>query len=210
MLGFILKDILILKKYIKTVVLVLAFYGIMQGMSSSFSIFSFMLFFLGTMIPMTAATYDEQAKWDTYAITLPVERKDIIKAKYLFSIGIMLICGILGIVSSFVINITTHRQNSLDNLVPNAAALGIGILFISILLPILIKFGSEKGRYIIMPIYLIPSIIIYVLATISNFHIKLPPENVLVVLFSISPFISLVFYGISYLFSVRIYEKKEF
>ena len=79
MKGLIIKDILNLKNYMKQLILVLIFF-------IAYGIFLKNGTFVGTMITLmlsmqviTTMSYDEYAKWDKYALTMNINRKDIDK-----------------------------------------------------------------------------------------------------------------------------------
>ena len=84
MKGLIIKDILNLKNYMKQLILVLIFF-------IAYGIFLKNGTFVGTMITLmlsmqviTTMSYDEYAKWDKYALTMNINRKDIVLSKYVF------------------------------------------------------------------------------------------------------------------------------
>ena len=39
------------------------------------------------MIPMVAMSYDDKSKWDRYALTMPVSRRDMVLSKYLLALA---------------------------------------------------------------------------------------------------------------------------
>ena len=42
---------------------------------------------LAAMMPVTAFSFDEKAKWDKYALSMPVSRRDLVLSKYIFGLG---------------------------------------------------------------------------------------------------------------------------
>ena len=75
MTGLILKDALVLKKSLKSYLLLLAVYAVLT-VPGLFSI-SFVAAFLeviAMMLPMSAFAFDEQAHWDRYAAALPLSQ----------------------------------------------------------------------------------------------------------------------------------------
>ncbi len=104
MTGLILKDFLVLRKallsYVSIIVLyaVLAFFDIFQ--------FSFIISFLQIMsavLPLSAFAYDEQAKWDRYAMSLPIGRSAVVRARYLFVVLLALLVLVVGLASAAVL-----------------------------------------------------------------------------------------------------------
>ena len=87
MTGLLLKDALVLKKSLNTYLLLLAVYAVLT-VTGLFSI-SFVAAFLeviAMMLPMSAFAFDEQAHWDRYAAALPLSRRDLVAARYLFTL----------------------------------------------------------------------------------------------------------------------------
>ena len=78
MTGLILKDFLVMRKTIKTYALLLLFYVIMTVLDLfSISFTTAILEVIVMMLPMSAFSYDEMAKWDRYAMTLPLGRRAV-------------------------------------------------------------------------------------------------------------------------------------
>ena len=75
MTGLILKDILILRKTLRSYLLVLIVYaGIAFSGVWSADIVGVLSVVTVMMIPMNVFAYDQQCKWDTYGLALPVGR----------------------------------------------------------------------------------------------------------------------------------------
>ena len=102
MLGFIKKDLLMIKSNIKILVILLLIYVVMsfQGEMD----LSFLLPFMSVMIMMSTFSYDYYNKWDAYAISLPNGRKNSVKAKYLATIILIIITTIIITILSFTIS----------------------------------------------------------------------------------------------------------
>ena len=57
-----------------------------------------------SMQVITTMSYDEYAKWDKYALTMNINRKDIVLSKYVFFIMSIIIGMVVGVISSTTIN----------------------------------------------------------------------------------------------------------
>ena len=116
MKGLLIKDILNMKNYMKQLVLVLIFF-------IAYGIFLKNGTFVGTMITLmlsmqviTTMSYDEYAKWDKYALTMNINRKDIIISKYIFftiSIIIGIVVGV--ILSALKVDFPIMIDNTINN-----------------------------------------------------------------------------------------------
>ena len=91
MTGLILKDALVLKKTLKTYLLLLAVYAVLAAVGVfSVSFVTAFLEVIALMLPMSAFAFDEQAHWDRYAAALPLSRRDIVMARYAFTLLVLL------------------------------------------------------------------------------------------------------------------------
>ena len=209
MLGYVKKDLLMIKSNIKILVILLLIYIVMafQGQMD----LSFLLPFMSVMIMMSTFSYDSYNKWDAYAISLPDGRKNSVKAKYLSTIILIIITTVIITILSCIISYV--KTNIID--FENIAATIVGSLFATVLLqsfiyPTMYKFGPEKARIGLMTI-------IFGVAIIGGFivqYVDFSPiikilnfiESYWIIVFLIA--MILILY-ISYKISERIYFKKE-
>ena len=92
MTGLILKDLLVLRKTLRTYILFLLFYFVM-ALLNLFSI-AFITAFVQIIVmilPMSSFAYDDLAKWDRYAMALPLGRRAVVRAKYAFVLLMVLV-----------------------------------------------------------------------------------------------------------------------
>ncbi len=73
MIGFMKKDIVMIKSNFKLIVVLVILY-IAMGLMGDMDI-SFMLPFMCVMIMISSFSYDNYNKWDAYSISLPNGRK---------------------------------------------------------------------------------------------------------------------------------------
>ena len=145
MLGFIKKDLLIIKTNLKTYILVFLVYSILSVKSDLY--ITSLLPFINMIIMMSIFSYDTYNNWDAYAITLPNGRKNNIRGRYWTTILLILISML--IVSLLAISINILKKAPLDYeflLVNMFACIFSTLLMQSILYPIIYKFGLEKAR----------------------------------------------------------------
>ena len=108
MLGLVKKDLLMIKGNIRQVILFLVVFLILAFQENN--IIVIVPVFVSMMVFITTFSYDEYNKWDAYAISLPVSRKNIVKAKYvasiiLWAIALLVTVVITGIMGLFEQNI---------------------------------------------------------------------------------------------------------
>lgn len=209
MLGFIKKDLSIIKNNVKSLIIAIAIYAIFI-ITNSIDI-SFILPFMAFVLFTSTFSYDDYNKWNAYALTLPKGRENIVKAKYISAILLTFIATLFGIFFS-ALAFSLKDVFQLDQILFNSIIYLTTILvMISIICPLLFKFGLEKGRIILMVmifgIFSIASILTEcVNIAIPSHIISLFHHYGLIFFLSVSA-VSLI---ISYHISKRICLKREF
>ncbi len=100
---------------------------------------------LALMIPLNSIAYDERCKWDRYAAMLPYRPEQLVWSKYLLAYLFTLLGGAVIVVSAAI------QQADWRETLEMAALLTVSMLFVTALgLPALYRFGSEKGRYVMI------------------------------------------------------------
>lgn len=210
MKGLIIKDIMSAKGVLSIFVI-----GILMMLFYSFlkmDVTAFIVFFIGILVSVNMFEFDVRANWDQLAITLPVKRRDIVAARYIFVAGLIVTALLIGLTMSMVLNRVDNLQ---EMLYANSIVVSLIFVYVSIYMPIIYKFGAMKGRYLSMLIIVAAAVIGYF---ISNGSI--PEETAVSMLRFLKnienwiPYLAMGFaavcYGISLYGSCRIYEKKEF
>lgn len=202
MRGLIIKDLINLKRQSMIMAVLVVFYIVLALTMENNSMLGGVLAVMSAILPITAMSYDERAHWDKYALSMPVSRNDVVISKYI--LGLLLSAA--SFIITLVFNMITHGDTPLDNLLTSLALSVIALLFLSLLLPILFKFGVEKGRLLMMLLLFLPTALIVVFAKLG---FQAPGEETLVRLALASPFILALVVAASILLSIRIYARKE-
>jgi hypothetical protein len=217
MKGLILKDFMNLKKNLKMFGIFTVLYGFMAFMSEDSSFFSSIFTMLIAILTLSVYSYDEMAKWDGYAMTMPISKENIVQGKYIVMLLLTSIGASFSLVISIMLNFIMKADSILfviQNCILGAA---IVILFYSIIIPFITKLGVEKARLIIFAVYMIPfAIILLVKQAMKANDFMIPEELIRMAKIAVEnahillpPAILLLLY-LSYLISIRIYRKKEF
>ena len=211
MTGLILKDLLVLRKTLRTYILFLLFYFVM-ALLNLFSI-AFITAFVQIIVmilPMSSFAYDDLAKWDRYAMTLPLGRRAVVRAKYAFVLLMVLVAAAFALVSCVALSITAAQPVE-ENLAAGVGALSVGLLAVDITLPLNYKMGPERARPFLYAVIFIPVILFILMAQAGWLDglEQLPPSAVLPLL-AVIPLVILLGLPVSYLASCRIVDKKEF
>lgn len=209
MLGLIKKDLLMVKSNLKVIAIILIVFGVMaiQGQGD----LSFIPALTSVMIFMSTFSYDEYNKFNAFAISFPNGRKNVVRAKYIASLILILISVIVSMVTSIGVG---YFKKSLDLeyiLGTSAGCAFACVLLESIIFPLIFKFGIEKGRIgLFIGAFTFSTIIAFIAKTKA---VRLPSSLITIIetyLPLILIIVSIVLIFISYLISKHIVDKKEF
>ncbi|MBE6887570.1 MAG: ABC-2 transporter permease [Ruminococcaceae bacterium] len=151
MKGLVLKDLLVLKVAMKTVVPIVLIFGFMGAMSGSAYMTTFASVY-AAILPMTSIAYDERCAFNRYAMTMPVKTRDIVLSKY--------VTGLILAVAALVICIVITAFSGGMYAETILTAILIPMFYHSFMLPVMFKFGVEKSRLIVMVTVVIPALAI--------------------------------------------------
>ncbi len=219
MLGLLIKDFLTLKSYLKTIFFMLFIYAIWGyiGNSPAFIISFSSIFF--SMVTITSIAYDENCHWNSYALTMPFNRKTLVLNKYILGFLLCMAGTLIPFTGAIIIAMINQSltENMLKILFITAfVGVGIGLLFISIYLPFVFWLGAEKSRMIMISIFLVPAIIIAIIyktapavIDIALNSLSILEKNPTVTVLSLIS-ILVILLVLSLLVSLAIFRKKEF
>lgn len=205
MTGLILKDFLNLKRQLKIYIIFIIFYSILFFSSENFGMLSGMIIMFAVMIPVTAMGYDEKDKWDIYALTTPVSRKELVLSKYV--VGLIFLS--LSFIITLLLSLLYYRSMLKENILISLVVLSAGMILISILFPIFFKYGVEKGRTLMMLMLFTP-IAALILASKLGFKLHGIGESEFIAFLHWIPIVSVAVLAVSVLISISIYRRKEF
>ena len=149
MIGLLRKDLFVADKSGRLLLVMAIVFSVVPGMGSFGSTYAMML---ALMMPLTSIGYDEQCKWDKYAAMLPYTPRQLVWSKYLLAyLYTALGAGII-VLGTLLRGIITEAVDWMETL-QTAGMMGIVMLFLMALgLPVIYRFGSEKGRIAIIVI----------------------------------------------------------
>lgn len=203
MAGLLLKDLLSLKKQAIAYGAVAVFYVFLAIADGNAMFFGWMLVLLSIMMPLTAVAFDERAKWDKYALTMPVSRTQLVLSKYILSYILIGIAVTIYIVFSALYGMNIFAKESL---LLYAAMIGIAVFFISLLMPAIVKFGTEKARIYMLAIVMVPTLLVMMIAKSG---VPMPSEQTLMHIAYALPVVILLLAVGSILLSISIFKRKE-
>lgn len=215
MKGMMLKDFYLLKELRKMVILFAAISVMMTigGGNEAFVMGYFNVLMLS--VAMNSTSYDDYNNGYSFLFTLPVTRKEFVCEKYIFGF-LVSFSGWLYTVILTATSLAVRGSLVIEEWVLIwLAFLGMSVLGLAVSLPAAIKYGSDKGR-IMMIVFMAAVFVVVIfggkLAKGMNIDLnywlyRLLEGRLLPILFAAALALALL---ISYNSSVRIMEKKEF
>ena len=200
MKALLIKDLLTLKGQAKSLLLVLAVWFIISYINGSGLFFTALSVIYGMLLPLTTLSVDEKSRVERYMMSAPVTRAELALSRYALGILGLLALDVLGVGACLVIGDSLEEA-----LGASAACFCLAVLLLSVTLPLVYKFGTDKARIISIVIYMVTFLAVGFIA--SRFGIEL---DELSGAFFLLPLLSLIVLAASVAVSLGIYKKKEF
>ena len=205
MKGLLLKDFYMAKRYFGWFMLVIAGMLIMSCLVEDMQIFLIYPMIVSNIIPVSLIAYDEHDKWSQYSGTLPYTRAQVVTGKYLVSVCLGVAFFLLSMAVASV-RMQMYGQFIMEAWMRiGVIVLILGCLAPILMLPVVFKFGAEKGRIIYLAIL---GVICGVLMgldvkgiSLSTMHNLWPIVAVLGVMVAL--------YALSWRLSIRFYQKRD-
>lgn len=213
MTGLVLKDFLMMRKTLKTY---LIFFALYLGMAIAgifpISIVTSMVTVIIAVLPISTFVYDDAAKWDRYAVSLPLGRRKVVGARYLFIALLLLVSAAFGLLT--IVLAPLMGQGELTELAATVlVTITYGLALNDIVIPLVYKLGAERARMYLYIIIFAPVILLFLavrLGLLDLSGLSAISEGTVLLVCSLMPVAGVAGLGLSYVISCRIYEKKEF
>ncbi|MFR7896570.1 ABC-2 transporter permease [Turicibacter sanguinis] len=214
MKGLILKDLLNLRKNLKTIIIMCLFYTLLFSTLNP-TFLSGMITILFAMQILTTFSYDDYSKWNMYALSLPITKKQLVLSKYILGISFIIFGGVFSFILTSLLSLFKGSFILGDLVASIIGSTGIMILMILILLPLIFKYGVERSRVMLLAIFAIPTVLILIISKVLALTgIPFPSEEqlnaLLPVICIIATLILIAGSYVSYMTSVKIVTKKEY
>lgn len=213
MTGLVLKDFLMMRKTLKTYLIFFALYlGMAVAGIFPISIVTSMVTVIIAVLPISTFVYDDAAKWDRYAVSLPLGRRKVVGARYLFIALLLLVSAAFGLLT--IVLAPLMGQGELTELAATVlVTITYGLVLNDIMIPLVYKIGAERARMYLYIIVFAPVILLFLAARLELLDLSglnAISEGTVLLVCSLLPVAGVAGLGLSYLISCRIYEKKEF
>ena len=214
MKSLILKDLYNIGHNAKSMLLILLVFAIGLIMVSGVESYIISSGVLCSMMIVTTFTFDDHCKWSKYALVMPICKKDIVKAKFIVLI-IFCIAGIcVGTIFGVAGGVAMHKMAlSMEGIVTmlfmGFVGLIVSVIFGSMSIPLVFKYGAEKGRMLLLISFAVPlGICFMVYEILMMLGVKITDQLIFTILCA-SPLIAAIWIYTMYRISCRIFYKQE-
>lgn len=215
MTGLILKDLYSMRSYfVKQMgLMALVYLLISVAVIKSVALFAPMMVMSVMMMLISSFSFDETAKWDAYALTLPLSPRSIVGARYLLMGGMLFGSSVAIAALCCAVDAFTFRDGAVE-VIASTAGVAVSYLLVSlIVMPLFYKLGVEKARVAMILCFIAPFMLIVWLAEYlqnSGFDVTVFFSGVsLPVLVAGGVLLLAALCVGSYLLSVKFYAEKE-
>ena len=202
MKGLMKKEFLMLWRASRAFVLICVVFIAMSAISQDNIIFLFMPIMISGLLPSTLLSYDERCKWQEFSGALPVSRAQLVSAKYLLGLG----CMTFILLVTLIVHLIVRRFPPQTLLSMLGAIYGLSLFISAVSLPMMFKFGVEKGR-----LWYYATLVLVGGASGASAGVTtdLFSEGLPSFLWLI-PVLGVVIFALSWLLAIRFYQKREF
>lgn len=141
--GLLLKDIFELWAQCRVQLVLTGVYLLLPLFIKGIGLFASVGMMLLAMMPIYALGYDERCRWERYALAMPVRKSDLFWSRFL--LGVIAIA--LGAAVQALAVLLTGRGELLSSLAVTAPS---AVAYLLITLPLMMKLGVEKGRFLLL------------------------------------------------------------
>lgn len=195
MKALIQKDFYVLWKQMRLFVVVLLIFALTQGTFGNVFIVLWC-----AMLPYTAMAYDERCKWDHLAAMMPYTARDMVLSKY--------VLGWLCAGAASLLSLAIQQVMKSGDLPTVLVSLCASACILSITLPLMFRFGVERGRMgMFLLIFLVcigGGAVSSAVASDGAGVFRLPPMLLLA-----APIAAVVLTAVSIPLSLRLYAARE-
>lgn len=145
MKALLLKDYYTLGKSLRSLALIVLLWSVIP--MAFLNVFAMIY---GSMIPYSAMAYDQQSRWNTFARMLPYSDRTVVLSRYALgwislSVGAATVAICQGVLTCLPLPAKLSA-----NLSPGFvfAALCVGCLLLDLNIPLILRYGTEKARWV--------------------------------------------------------------
>lgn len=214
MKSLILKDLYNIGHNVKFMLFIMVIFAAVFIPTSGIEGYIFVCAVLCSMMIVTTFSFDDVSKWTRYAMITPISRKDLVLGKFIVLAVFCAMGSLFGMVvgtigSAILKKISFDLVGIEKTLFLTLSAWAISLIFGSISIPLVFKFGAEKGRVLLLVSFILPAGIAFGIYKLLDTLGIVLTDHIIFVLLCCSPLLALVWCYVMYQISYRIFAKQE-
>ena len=204
MKGLLLKGWYMTVKYCRSYLLITFVFILVSVFSGSDPLF-FLLYpmLLAGMVPVTLLSYDERSRWNVFSGALPYSKAQLVSAKYIATLVLLGGSAVATLAALSIRMVRLGEVDLLELLGMTGLLLSAGLFVPALLLPIIFRFGVEKGR---MAYYIVIGLVCAVVVFIGMAFLDLPQTLSLEIPAIAALSAAICVFAVSWLLAVRLYK----
>lgn len=150
MSGLLVKDFRLMFQRKQFFLLLLVMMGCLLLNNDYNFIFTYLTIF-AAMLSISTLSYDEAENCYAFLMTMPVERKNYVREKYLFGLFCEILAwtaGVAACAAGVLLKLPAVKNFSYRSIMDTLLNIAVGLLILDITLPLQLKYGAEKGRLV--------------------------------------------------------------
>ena len=216
MRGLLEKDFRLLKGQ-KNFFLLILVITVLLSLNSEDNFAVTYLTFIAGFLTISSFGYDDNGNCMPFLLTLPVSRTLYVKSKYLLGFLLTFMGWMAGMVISMITAFLHKAPPTADAVLFQLAWVFLWMIMLSFVLPMLFKFGAEKGRMATLAMMLVFMAIVFALSKLAeemgvdvDACLEALVGQRIAVLIAGMAAVTLIIVLISYSISEKIVQKKEY
>ncbi len=152
MKGLLIKDLCLLRNQKKLLPIFLILAVWFTAFDQNDFAFPF-LAMMASVVSLSTMSYDEADHSRTHLFTLPFDRREYVTEKFLLG-GVLLVSSqVLAFVCAVVRTLAAGDGGDGENVYSLLLSLCAGVIMLSLMIPVRIRFGSDQGRLILYAVF---------------------------------------------------------
>ena len=204
MKGLIRKDLYMIWTYGKMLLVmsaVVLVFGTM-GEEQNYFFLVYPVLFAG-VLPVTLISYEERDGWNSLCDTMPISRKTVVNERFLMTLLCFLALYVLTLAVQALVLIPKGRGAELGQLACMLPS--VGLVAPAVMIPVTLRWGVEKGRIVY---YFFIGVVVALGVIGAGFLSGLSGE-IAGVGMGAALAVSVAVFALSWVISIRLYEKRE-
>ena len=143
MSALLLKDYYVIFRQMKIFLLLILVFSCIPG-----TFYSTFAVVYASMLPYTALAYDERSRWDQMAAMMPYSARDVVLSKYLFGWIAVAVSAAATFVLQTILSVIWLSDVEGPSIPVILLSVCVAVCILDITLPMMFRFGVEKGRLV--------------------------------------------------------------